>query len=112
MAYTAAVTIHAHFRQDERISRSFALIIGTCNLSVYDTTLVAITDITKYFKAVTDVHVSNPSSNGYIAKWNSTDNAFDAYQADYSASIDGPLVECPNATNVGTFTFWAVGLGR
>jgi len=108
MAYTATVTTDTPYA--ERATRSLAILSGNVNVTEYHATLAAITDITKHFRALKVVEVCNPTDEGYMLVWNSSSNAFKAYKGDYSVSVDGPLVEASNATDVGAADFVAIGI--
>jgi hypothetical protein len=80
MAYTATVT--SPMDTPERISRSLGLYAGTVTIDSYNTTLVEITGITRYFKTGTGtilcVTPSGPTDSGYNLTWNFASNAFKA----------------------------------
>lgn len=87
MAYTAAVT--TPLKQAERISRSFGMYAGKCNISEYNTTLLEITGITRYFKTggvsgftggIVAVVADQVSENGYLVQWDYATGAFKAYR--------------------------------
>ena len=111
MAYTATVT--ADTTMPERIGRRFGMLTGSVDITAYHQTLAEITDITRHFKDTTlgvTVTPCGVTDNGYLLAWNSTSKAFKAYKGDYSASVDGPMVEVGNDVDVGAVKFIAVGL--
>jgi hypothetical protein len=88
MAYVSSVI--TPLPKVERIGRNLGMLVGKCAVSTYDTTLLEITGITKYFvdvgntatncswgpKGVFAVTPSGPSSNGHLFSWDATTGAF------------------------------------
>lgn len=77
MSYTASVTLTP--RKTERISRSFGMVHGTCDITSYNQTGAEITDITGYFHTDPVVICDGMTDNGYIVRWNTTDKCFHAF---------------------------------
>lgn len=100
MAYTATVT--SKMKKPERISRSLGVFAGTVNISSYNTTLVAITGITKYFRTGTGTIVSvianGPTDSGFNLAWNYASKSFKAY---YPTNVASFSVALPVDSNVG-----------
>ncbi len=99
--YAASVT--TPMAQVERVSRSLGVIAGKVTVSNYNTTLLEITGITKYFKAsavagftkgTVAVVSEGYSSNGYLVRWDNTTGAFRCFYAANAISI-------PVDSNVG-----------
>lgn len=92
MAYTASVT--SLLNKVERISKSLGVYCGKVNVTEYHATLLEITGITKFFKAVTHtgaepvkyphgvlaVTPNGLSDNGHMFEWNATSGAFKVYK--------------------------------
>jgi len=111
MAYTATVTLDTP--KPERGTRNYGLITGTVDITEYNSTLVEITGITKFFHDDTisvTVAPAGATDEGYVLSWSATDKAFKAYQGDYSSSTDGPLTEVSDGTDVGAVKFIATGI--
>ncbi len=92
--YAAAVT--TPMVQVERVSRSLGVIAGKVNVSNYNTTLLEITGITRYFrnsavagftKGTIAVVSEGFSSNGYLVRWDNTTGAFRCFYANNALSI-------------------------
>ena len=75
MAYSAVVSLTDV--RARRISHGLGIIGGTCDIASYNTTPVAFTGITKYFKSVYHV-IGGASDNGHVFQWNS--NYFECYK--------------------------------
>lgn len=113
MAYVATVT--TPMNGAERISRSLGILAGKVNVSSYNTTLIEITGITRYFKTggiagftsgIISVACEGFSSNGYDARWNPTDKAFDCYYVRNIAAVSIPV-----DSNVGAGAAMLFGSG-
>jgi hypothetical protein len=81
---------------------------GQCNVTNYNSTLVAITGISGKFKDIISV-VSGASDSGFVFEWVDASNAFKVYYADYDAVADGALIEAADDTDVGSVSFVAIG---
>jgi len=111
-AYAATFELAAWEKHAERHPVSNVRHIrGTVNLTNYNSTLAEISDITKHFRKPTTVIVkaSAVTSNGYMVNWVAASKAFKAWRTRLSHSVDGPLIEAANDTNIGTFTIHAIG---
>ena len=108
MAYTATVTTDQ--RHPERIGRQLSILTGRVDVTEYNSTLVAITDISGHFRRLDAVLVDGPTDNGYQLAWVSASNAFKAWMSDLSSSVDGPLVELTDAVDAGAVDFVAIGM--
>lgn len=82
---------------------------GAVNITNYNSTLAAITAISKKFKSIIAV-VAAPSDAGYVFEWVDASNAFKAYFADYDALADGALIQAADDSDVGEAHFIAIGL--
>lgn len=92
MAYS--VTVSSPMKHAERISRSLGMFIGKLNIDSYNSTLVEITGITKYFvdightgdqaikypKGVISCTPTGPSDNGHVFTWDATNGAFKCWK--------------------------------
>ena len=91
MAYEATVT--SLMSKVEKISQSLGVFCGKVDVTTYDSTLVEITGITKYF--IDASHTGEPakyphgvlavvpnglSDNGHLFEWNATSGAFNVYK--------------------------------
>lgn len=99
MAYTATVT--SPMKGAERISRSLGIFMGKCDITDYNSTLVEITGITKYFvdiahtgtqavkfpKGVISCAPAGASDNGHLFEWNATSGAFKVYKPSGTPSV-------------------------
>lgn len=83
-----AASVASPMQQRERISRSLGIYAGTANVTNYNTTLLEITAITRFFKVsgvagftkgLLSVACDQISSNGYLCRWDYTTGAFKAY---------------------------------
>jgi len=61
--------------------RNLGTLVGTCDITNYNTTGAEITDITGAFGKLLTV-TAGVSDNGYICRWDRTDNCFHAYYPD------------------------------
>lgn len=95
MAYTASVS--SPMKDAERISRSLGIYAGTVNISSYNTTLVKITGITKFFvtggvagftQGILAVVPTGISDSGFELRWNYATGAFNAYRP---TNVDIPV---------------------
>ena len=84
--YSSIVT--TPLKQTERISRSLGIYAGKCNIDNYNTTLLEITGITRYFKTggvsgftggIIAVVADQVSENGFLAQWDYTTGAFKCF---------------------------------
>lgn len=107
-AYAATVTLD--FPNPKGLTPFLDIVTGTIDVTNYNTTLAEITGITKLFRTVFAVVVDGPTDAGYILEWNNTSSAFKAWQADYSTSVDGPLVQLASDTDAGACKFIALGI--
>ena len=110
-AYAATVTVDV--AKPDRIGRNYGIVTGTVDITNYNSTVAEITDITKYFldnSISVTVAPCGVTDNGYWLSWDKTNKAFKAYKGDYSASVDGPAVECADDLDVGAVPFIAVGI--
>lgn len=113
MAYIATFTADAP--KPDRIGRNYGLVTGTVDITSYHATLAEITDLTKFFIDNTITITAAPcgiTDNGYFVTWVGSSGAFKAWKGDYSASVDGPLVECANDLDVGAFKVIVTGIYR
>lgn len=108
-----AATVTSPMVQVERVSRSLGVIAGKVTVSNYNTTLLEITGITRYFKTSavagftkgTIAIVSEGfSTNGYLVRWDNTTGAFRCYYANNAISI-------PVDSNVGAGAALLFGSG-
>ena len=85
--YSATVT--TPLKQAERVSRSLGVYAGKVNVDNYNTTLLEITAITRYFKTggvsgftggIVAVVADGLSDNGHALRWDYTTGAFQAYK--------------------------------
>lgn len=83
---------------------------GTCNVTNYHSTLVAITDITGKFKDMISVVTDGCSDGGNVFHWSDSDSSFKVFFADYDAAADGALIEASDDSDVGLVNFVAYGL--
>lgn len=77
-----AATVVEDLQRVERISRTVGIMVGTCNLTNYNTTLAEITDITRWFLAVNRIFAvltDAVSDEGYCFRWNRTTGAFECF---------------------------------
>ena len=97
-AYAATVT--TPMNGPERISRSLGVLAGKVSISNYNAILAEITGITRYFKTggiagftsgIISVACEGFTSNGYLARWNPTDKAFDCFYAKNIAAVSIPV---------------------
>ena len=91
MAFSA--TVKSPMKGAERVSRSLGVYAGQVTVSSYATTLVELTAITKYFKAIShtnataalfphgivSVNVDGVSELGFAFRWDATTGAFQCY---------------------------------
>ena len=113
-AYTSTVTL-AH-NKAERISRSWALIPGTIDITGYNATTTEETDITKHFKAYTVggatvkcfLIMESTTDNGYTLEFNHSSGKFKAYREAGTGS--GARTEASTDDDVGASQFLAVGM--
>jgi|SRR5215469_7267948 len=85
------------------------MITGQANLTSYSQTKAALTSITGLFVRAVRV-TPQPSSLGYVTRWDDTSSCFRAYgNTSVASGATGALVECSNTTSVGTFDFVAIG---
>ena len=94
MAYVASVT--TPMNGPERISRSLGLLAGKVTISSYNSTLVEITGISRYFKTgsiagftsgIISVACEGMSSNGYMCEWSANAKAFRAFYPTVSTTL-------------------------
>ena len=86
MAYES--TVATPLSKCERISRSLGILAGKCNIPTYNTSLLTITAITRYFvtgnvlgftQGIIAVVPQGASSNGYLFEWDYATGAFKCY---------------------------------
>lgn len=100
-AYAATITLDS--TRAERISRNLGILTGSCNITNYNTTLAALTDITGKFTSVKQVLCDTVSTSGYHVRWISASSSFKAY-------VQTTGVEVASDTAIGTFGFIAIGV--
>jgi hypothetical protein len=84
------------------------ILIGTVTVASYDTAHPALTALTGKFRTTTGLTVSaGVSSGGWSISWDAATSSFKAYGSNGAAPA--ALVEAPNTTNLGNFTFHAIG---
>jgi len=122
-AYAATVTLDTPKRV--RVGGNIGTISGKVNITNYNTTLVAITDITKHFKSTLDVQITT-NENVYLAKWvpasssievftptsahtHSIPAGTDAGGGTSGAATAAVATEVADDTDVGEFGFIAYG---
>jgi len=107
MAYE--VTVTTPMKQCERISRSLGLLAGKCNVTTYNTTLVEITAITKYFvtgnvsgftKGIIAVIPTGVSDNGHTFEWDYTTGAFKCYKPTAATTGSLTIIDSTGGTAV------------
>ncbi len=67
----------------------FGMYVGKCDVTNYNSTLVAITAITGKFRTLMQVICTTISDNGYIVRWDASGTAFKAYLNSTAAFIGG-----------------------
>lgn len=67
MAYTATVTVTN--RKPEPVGNGLYALRGSIDVTSYNSTRVAITDVTKYFRDTPTVILGGASDNGYLVAW-------------------------------------------
>lgn len=78
-AYASTTTIDT--AKAERISSNLWMLTGICDVTNYNTTLVEIKGITRYFVSGRTFSVlGGLSDNGHLLIWNRTSKAFKAYR--------------------------------
>ncbi len=75
-----AATVASDLRKGLKVDHNVGvgMYYGTVDITNYNTTLVALTDITGKFKQIHSV-ITDTTDNGYQLKWDDTGNAFKAY---------------------------------
>ncbi len=106
-AYASTVTFTVDKAKKVDSVTGIGLLVGSVNVTNYNSTNVAITDITGKFKTTLGV-VAEVTDSGHILKWTGT--SFKAYYADYDAVADGALIEVADDVDAGAANFIAVGL--
>lgn len=76
-AYASTTTVDQ--KNAERISRNMGMITGVCDVTNYNTTLVEITKITRFFVTVFSV-LAGISDNGHTFLWVRASKAFKAFK--------------------------------
>lgn len=93
--YNAVVT--SPLGSAERVSKNMAIFAGRINLTNYNSSLVEITAITKFFKTggvatftsgIMTVVCDEVTDQGYSVRWNPTSKAFQAFSAAPTISVD------------------------
>ena len=108
MADTLTVTLDLRYPKRVGGNAKYGVITGTANITSYDTNKVPVTAITGHFRNIYRVICDGVSSNWYAMRWDTTAQAFRAY--DTGAAAGGVLTESVAATNIGTVNFFAAGL--
>lgn len=99
-----ASTVTLDLPKAQRISRELGILTGEINITNYNSTQSAETDISGKFKSLLVVMVTS-TENGYVCSVDSSCK-FTVYEA----GADGAeLDECANDTDCGTFAFIAIG---
>ena len=130
MAWSDTVVVDQE--RAERISHNYGMITGTCDITEYHQTKVAITDITKYFRGGVRVVCDGVSNEGYLYQWYSQ-ATFKCYKPTYlgitadankgdpisfsanilyataAGTISSPATECATAEDCGAVSFTAIG---
>jgi len=84
MAYTIDVTLD--MPRNQRISRDLGMITGSADLTLYHQTAAEVTEITGLFGTINQVIANGLSDNGYLIRWDPTDEAFHAFYATTSTT--------------------------
>lgn len=117
MAYESSVS--SPIKGVERLSPSLGIYVGKCDVTKYNSTLVEITGITKYFtniahtgaepvkypKGVLSVLPTGPSDNGHVFTWDSTKGAFKCWKPTtilMDSAIAGQVVQIDAAGGTAT----------
>ena len=117
MAYESTVT--SLMGSAERISRSLGMFVGKANVTSYNSSLVEITGITKYFvdightgdqavkyaKGVISCTPNGPSDNGHVFTWDSTKGAFKCWKPttiSMDSAIAGQVLQVDAAGGTGS----------
>ena len=108
MADTLTVTVDQRFPQKVGAYGKMGLLTGSTTISSYSTSKVAVTQVTGMFRSQLRVNNDSVSSNGYAIRWDSSTNAWRAYTT--GAALSGVLAEATNAANIGSFSWFAVGM--
>ena len=102
-AYASTVTLLD--RKPTPIGNGLSMLRGTVDVTNYNSTRVAITDITKYFRDTDGPHVmlGGASDNGYMVAWETSSvKAWD--------HLDTGVGEVADDTDIGAVTFVATGV--
>jgi hypothetical protein len=84
------------------------ILIGTVTVAAYDTAHPALAALTGKFRSTAGLTVSGGvTSAGWAISWDVATSSFKAYGSNGAAPA--ALVEAPNGTNIGNFTFHAIG---
>lgn len=93
------------------------MFIGKCDITNYNTTLAAITDITGKFRTLMQVVCTAISDNGYLVRWDAAGTAFKAYYptntSDQTPTADitaAAAAEVAADVDIGVVEFVATGL--
>lgn len=76
-AYAATVTLTD--TTSHRLIPGLRIVMGTVDVTNYNTTLAEITDITKHFRDAPTVLLGGISDNGFLVAWNSSSKAVKAW---------------------------------
>ena len=76
-AYACTVTMD--LPAAKRVNKGLAVVMGKADISNYNTTGAEITDITGAFKKLLRVISEGVSDNGYLVRWDTTDECFHAF---------------------------------
>ena len=100
-AYAATVTLD--IPHVERISRNLGILTGICDVTNYNSTLVAITGITGYFKTILSCIAEGTSDNGYLFTWITASLAFKCWYprpAQTADTADRLTITASGAANI------------
>ena len=89
--------------------QGMGMFIGKCDITNYNTTVAEITDITGKFVNLMQVIVTGISDNGYLVRWDASDNGFKAYYPT-NTSDQTPTADIVAAAALEVVEFIAVGL--
>jgi hypothetical protein len=82
--------------------------IATLDITSYPTNGEAITPGEFRMRSIAGI-IGMSSENGYMLGYDRANSKLKVYYGDYSEAGDGPLVEAPNTTDVGTFDVVVLG---
>lgn len=107
-----AYTHTSKLRKGIKIGPNLTLRAGRVNITNYNTTLAAITEIQKSFASLVAVVPTGVSSLGHLIEWVAASNSFKAWFPTQQTAGTGNRVgvEVTTDTNVGAFDYIAIGL--